>query len=220
MESLVRRVMAERAKSITVEAAPLPDFSGDKAAPSFQHQEIEALYRHGFDFPNGRIREILALPRESLVVDLETVLQDAIRHGRFFFDDEGATIVEHEIYFPVHAISFLGELGASDSLPLVCEILSQHPDILEMWFGDYLNDALWEPLYYLVAGQFEAAYEFMVSPGVDSTGKIAVIEAIAEQVFQQPDRRDEVVDWLTRVLHFLVESPREDNVLDTEVTLG
>ena len=95
------------------------------------------------------LEAILALPRTSLIKDLEEVLDEAIRN----FDDYDKLYEEvpPETLFlaPAHAIFLLGELGAIEALPVVNRFLEQDRDTLDFWLGDLLTEEIWQSLYKL-----------------------------------------------------------------------
>ncbi|MHB1686729.1 MAG: hypothetical protein ACYCVH_05060 [Ignavibacteriaceae bacterium] len=88
--------------------------------PQFNHKQIEMLYRNGFEIDHFIIKEILLLPRETLIIDLENVIMDGICRFEYFEDKaikDGWN--EEEFNFLVHALYLLAELRAEESLPVI-----------------------------------------------------------------------------------------------------
>ena len=52
--------------------------------PEFNHPEIQKLYKNGMRIDHQIIKEILGLPRASLIDDLETILEDVVRRYEYF----------------------------------------------------------------------------------------------------------------------------------------
>ncbi|HCT71182.1 MAG TPA: hypothetical protein DF409_09280, partial [Bacteroidales bacterium] len=92
----------------------------NQAPPVFKHDEINNLYQFGIRIPGDKLDELLALPRLSLISDLEAVLQDAVdRYG--FFHELGYKEVTHS--FALHALFLLGELKATESLTRILDFI-------------------------------------------------------------------------------------------------
>jgi hypothetical protein len=222
-EKLVQRVEKTKAATINVDfnAVPEPVFG---VRSELTHGVLEVFYHIGFGIYTDAVNRFLELPRKSLIADLESVLRDAIERGGYFLAEAQSEesqsswdgLPRDDCYFPMHAIFFLGELRSEGSVSLVLELLSQHPDILAMYFGDALGERLWQPLYHLLGGQLEVAHDFLIAPGVSRAGKCAVVEAAVQVITSEPQRSSEVIGMLGRVLELVNASPREDNILDTE----
>lgn len=92
--------------------------------PTFQNQEIEALYQYEFDLPDGVLKSIRALPSECVLSDLEAVLRDSIERGPLYLEDKIAC-TSRETCFPLHALLILGDIeGAERLLSLVLEVFT------------------------------------------------------------------------------------------------
>jgi tetratricopeptide (TPR) repeat protein len=186
--------------------------------PVFENAIIYRLYEHGLYIPPELLDEILALPRESLIADLERVLEDMLVRYRYFerkVEEEGWQ--EEKMGFALHAIMLLGELRAEESLPKVLEVLSREDEFLDFWYGDHISATLWEPLYYMGNRQLEVLKEFIQRPGGYTFIKTAIAEAVTQIVFHQPERKDEVTEWFAGIFDFFANSVPEDNVIDSDV---
>jgi len=128
-----------------IEIAPVP-LSKQTAPPVFAHVEINQLYQNGLQIPVYKLKEILALPRETVIADLEKVLLDAVDRYQFF-KVSGREEETHN--FPLHAICLLGQLHAENSLPSILQLFENNGELLEFWFGDHLTETLWLPVYLL-----------------------------------------------------------------------
>jgi antitoxin component HigA of HigAB toxin-antitoxin module len=187
------------------------------APPVFVNPVINQLYENGLYIDLVLIHEILSLPRQSLITDLEQILNDMLCRYEFFredVDDNGWD--EEQMSFPIHAVLLLGELRAENSLPKVLEVLSQDYDFLHFWFGDHITSTLWEPLYYLGNKQLDVFKKFIQEPGINTYAKTATSDAVSQIPYYQPERNDEVLMWFSEVLEFFANSPPEDNVIDSD----
>ncbi|MEM7040506.1 MAG: SEC-C metal-binding domain-containing protein, partial [Bacteroidota bacterium] len=184
-----------------------PEVVGATPPPTFQHPEIERLYEIGVhDMDAETLRTLLGLPRTSLISDLEAVLRDAIaRFDEFYARDKGSLIPFPEICFPLHALLFLAELRAKDSLPIVLEFLSQDIEAVDFWIGEF-RALIWQPV--LVLGQqdlprLRTAY---AAGGPDLRQFIP--QALGQVAWHTPMRRPEIRDWLGEAMQVLLDQPK------------
>ena len=209
VRSLTEIMRADEVKRIDVKMPPLPRKITVAGPPSFHHQEINSLYDHSLAMPASVIAEILALPRETLVADLIHVLEDClIRTPNFMSYDHK----ESEVCAPVHALHFLAELDATESLEAVLRILSLHPDALSFWFGDVILSA---QVARIIRGDLGRGTAWLKSPGISSAGKYNLTKAMTHLAQVEPPLRDGIVNCFGEVLALLIASPRVDNILDT-----
>ena len=198
------------AQHIEVKPLPLSKKITEVRQPTFHHQEIQSLYTHSMALPLTVVTEILALPRETLVADLIHVLDDGIVRTPYFMSQ---TVKDEEAYAPVHALHFLAELNATESLDAVLRFLSLHPDALSFWFEISSLCSLFTDI---IRGDLPRVTAWLKSPGISSTGKSKLADAMTHLAQVEPPLRDEVVSHLEEVLTFLIASPRAANVLDTQ----
>lgn len=189
-----------------------------KNAPNFNHEEIEWLYNHGLYIGEEKLNKILSLPKDTLINDLELVLLDSIlRYGHFkkMFEENGWD--EERMNFVVHAIYLLGELEATDSLETIFDVLGQSDEYFDLFLGDFLTSAIWEPIYKMAANDLEACKEFMSTPGIDTYARATIPDVLEQLAIHHPERRDEVLIWYADVIQFFLDSTLEDNVIDSDV---
>ncbi len=208
---------AEQEQNITVELNP-QKITTMTEAPQFHHQEINWLYTNGLHIAEEKLQAILALPVDTLVQDLELVLQDSIERFAYFdqlAEERGWD--EEKLNFPNHALFLLGELQAKQSLPTIFEVFAQSEIYLELYFGDFLVEALWEVVYKIAANDLEACKQFIFRPAVYTYARTLVFEVVEQVVWHQPERRNEAIAWYRQVLQFFLDSRIEDNVIDSDV---
>lgn len=207
-KSISERMQAEESRRISVQIPPLPKKVESIGQPEFHHEEIHFVYE-AVALKDSDIREILALPRETLITDLARVLDDCrartpnfMRYG----------VEESDCPNPVHALHFLAETSATESLDAVLRFFSLHPDALSFWLGHMNYDAL---LARIVRGQNERVAEWLKSPGISRVGKGYIVDAMAHLGRMESGMREEIVTTLGDVFSFILASPASDNILDT-----
>ncbi len=180
--------------------------------PAFHHAEMEWLYQYDFRIPLEKVRAILALPRPTLIEDLETVLQDAINR----FDHWGWLGWDSKTHnFVSHAILLLGELRATDSLPAILHQLRLGNEYNEYWFNDWADDIFQTPLYYLGRENPTAIQDFVKEPYIEALYKGLASKTIKLVALQEPERRTEMVEWYQQVLRYFLDHKEDETLLDT-----
>ncbi|SHI95072.1 SEC-C motif-containing protein [Arenibacter nanhaiticus] len=187
-------------------------------APNFIHEEIDWLYSHGLYIGEEKLNKILSLPKDSLINDLELVLLDSIvRYGYFKKLDEENGWDEEKMNFVVHAVYLLGELEAAECLETIFDVLSQSDAYFDLFLGDFLTSAIWEPIYKIAINDLEACKEFMYTPGLDTYARTTITDVLEQLALHHPERREEVLTWYRDVIQFFLDSSLEDNVIDSDV---
>jgi len=129
--------------------------------PNLIHPEIDALYEHDFSIPKITLQEILALPRPSLIKDLEEVLDEATRNFKDYDGFYEEAPEESLFLAPAHAFFILGELGAIEALPAINQFLSQNEEFLDFWLGDLVTEEIWQPIYKLAQSDITQLLPFI-----------------------------------------------------------
>lgn len=212
-----KRFEKEQTTRISVETRPQQVKSISKE-PKFKHQEIEWLYANGLYIGKEKLRTILSLPKDTLIPDLEVVLQDSInRYGFFNGLVEDNKWDEEKMNFVIHAIYLLGELEATESLGSIFTVLSQSDEYFDVYLGDFLTSMLWEPIYKIAANNLEACKQFMFKPGIDTYARTTFLDMVEQLALHHPERRDEALNWFSEIIHFFLNSNLEENVIDSDV---
>lgn len=213
MEKNRERRKEEEAARITVRCLkPIP-VSKQKTPPVFHHAEINNLYQYGLVIPDEVLKEIVALPRETVIVDLEKILLDAIDRYPYFI---GLGYAEETHSFPLHAICLLGELKSENSLPAILNLLENNDKVLEFWFGDHLTSTLWLPVYLLSQNNLDLLKRFLLKPGIETYAKSMVSETLAQIVLHQPEKRNEIATIYKDVLSYFSYAGIKDNIIDSD----
>lgn len=182
-------------------------------APHFNHPEIQNLYDFGLRIPQEKLREILALPRTSLIEDLEKILIDAVERYEYFSDMDWD---EEKHNFVLHSIFLLKEIKAVESLPKIISFLEYDDEFLEFWIGDHQTDTLWQCFYGLGFNNTEILKQLFLKPGIDTYIKIAASESLCQMALHHPEKRNEILTVYSDVLTTNLEANLEDNLIDSD----
>jgi tetratricopeptide (TPR) repeat protein len=182
-------------------------------APTFAHEIINQLYCNSLDINPQIIKDILSLPRETLLSDLHKVLYDSIARYEIFAEEDWDKN-RHE--FLMHALLLLTELKDESSIELILDLLRQDNEYLDFWFGDYLTSDFWELLYHIANDNLELLYSFVLEPNRYTYVKSCVSHMVEQVLLYQPERRLEVVDWYKRIFEFWIENKESDDLIDSD----
>lgn len=207
-----RKEKFQREGNTVISLFPVPD-SIKIEDPIFTHFDIYELYNYGTDIPRKIIEKILSLPTDSVIADLEKVLEDAVDRYNFFQDEDSYEAFKN---FPLHAICILGELKAEKSLPAVLHFLSQHEEVLAFWLGDHLTETLWNPVYHLAFNQTQLLKNFCVTPGIYSFAKTVASDTLEQIALHHPEKRNEIAGIFKAILVAFENAKIKDNLLDSE----
>ncbi len=185
--------------------------------PEFNHPDIRQLYENGMRIDHQAIKEILDLPRASLIDDLEAIIEDVVRRYEYFKKkvDEDAW-VEEEQTFLIHALFLLTELNATKSLDKVLQLLRQDEKLLEFWLGDYLNEEVWRTVYQLGKSQLATLKQFVLEPHLYTYARSVIYTSVVQIAYHEPERRLEVICWIKDVLTSLLNNKDDKGLIDSD----
>lgn len=188
--------------------------------PPLQIRSLRHLYRHDFDMPENMVRQILSQPRETLVEDLQQILRDAIDNYDQYRKEAEKLKYWTQLHAPLHAIYFLGELGAAEALPVVEAFMAQDGDRLNFWLhGDSLTDWIWEPLLRMVQPDIEQLFAFAYRDDTYVFARAAFLTAIAHYLYHHPAEKERVIPHYRELLRYYIDklAPLEEWVDDMYV---
>ena len=213
MQKAKERMEEERQNRISVNVLKSAPLDHIEESPDFTHPQIQYLYEYGIRIPKEKLTEILALPRETLISDLEKVLDDAVKRYEYFNEIE----YEEETHsFVLHALFLLMELNAKESLPKILLFLEFDYDFLELWLGDHKTETLWQCIYKLGFNQLEKLEDFLLKPGIDTFCKTPATDTLCQIVLHHPEKRDEILGIYSNIFNAFLNAKIEDNLIDTE----
>ena len=182
--------------------------------PEFHNPIINRLYESDFEIDRDVLTEILRLPRETAIRDLQKVLYDSIcRYEYFNRQFEKGRIDEASLFFPIHAVFLLGEMEAGEALDDILETFRQGEEFVDFWYGDILLEVFWLPLYKLTRDNFDTFERFMLEPGIYTYAKSVISQAFFQCYLHHPEKRDGIVGWYEKILK-AYNSADTDNLTD------
>ncbi len=188
--------------------------SDDLGKPIFNHPEIHQLYQHSLEkIPKKVIQTILLLPRQTIIQDLEHAMMDAVLRFEDFQEDEWDDRTNN---FFVHALFFLTELRAYESVPTILNFLRQDEEFRDYWIADSLESHFNPTLYILANNQLELLKSFVLEENVSPWHRMLATEVAAQVALKQPERRKEVLAWFDDVIQYHLDNPKNANIIDTE----
>lgn len=175
--------------------------------PNFNHPIVEGLYEVGLIPPRPFIEELLALPRATLIQDLEWIVGDELLFCQSLDAEDG---IDDDDYTLFHGLMLLGHLRSESSLPLILEAWRLDPDVTELVFGDMLYEDLWQVLWLCGEHQIPLLKDFILDETVSSIfGRSDVAGILDHIVSNDPSRRQEVLQVLVDLLRHFDQIPAE-----------
>ena len=200
------------------DASPLKPIPQTTEPPTFHHQEIWQLYENGLDVNPDVLKEILALPRTTLIEDLEKMLVDAFQRFDFFEEkiEEEDSWQKHSS-FPLHALALLTDLDAKEKLSTIIHHLSQNKKYLDFYYGDHLYETIWIFIYRLANQDMATLKTYLIDCLVTTKAKTPILQAVHQIAWHQPERKTEVKSWLHNILEYFSEHLDDALVADEEI---
>lgn len=187
--------------------------------PKFNHTKIEALYQYGMRIDHSIIKELLSLPKKSLIQDLKSVLKDCICRYEYFLDKskQDDRWDESKYTFPEHALFLLAELKAEEALPAVLDLLRQGEELLDFWFSDFITVVFWEIIYRLGKNNLSALSDFIKEPDNYTYARSAVASSVEQMALQHPERKEEAAEWYGELFEFFIYNKEDVRIIDTDL---
>lgn len=183
-----------------------------KAEPVFVNPEIKLLYQYGFQIDFNIIKNLLELPRESLIEDLKKVIADSISRYNYFKKETDWEFHTHSFVF--HALFMLSELKAYDALDAVLDLLRQKEKLLDYWLSDAITEDIWKIIFVLGHNQFDILRDYVLEEGNDTYARSAISQAVTQIALHFPERRKEVIRWYYFILNYFLEHKENEGIID------
>ena len=195
---------SEKLKKASAPKHPLP--KQRKEAPTLTHPELLHLFDERGKVSAASLAPLLALPRESLIRDLATIVEDAAYRYRHFeerFDKEN-----YRNDSPLAALAMLCELEAGEAgLKPLLFLLGQNEDVLEFWLGDSLTEDIWRYVYDLGQHSLPLLFEFLSASDGYEFSYSPIRKTIEQLLLHQPEKIAEVEEMIGATLRKLANSP-------------
>ena len=194
----------------TVKVIPEPVAPAEQA-PNFENPEISILYeKNVLKISRDTLHRLMALPRESLIRDLEKILIDSIARFDYFRKN---TMNDA----PVHALNILSALKAEDAIDTLFTVLRQDEAYYDLWYGDMIVENFWRFIYMLGQNRLDRLKDFVLEPNRYTFVRSAVAHAVIHIASHQKERKEETIKWLEDVIQYLLEHRADDNIFDSDV---
>lgn len=181
------------------------------------HPELQALFSpKNNDFLSTEdIDKILALPRETLIADLQQAIRYEIGQTYGNINDlHGSRIYATTL---LHALFLLGELRAEESLDTVLEVMRQDDDFCEYHFGDSCSDILPLTLYYVGGNQLPKLLNYIKEPSLNAYFRANTFSMIRVIDENHPERREEIIEWCREALNFFLDHVNDKLLYDASL---
>ncbi len=96
------------------------------------------------------------------------------------------------------------------------ETFRQEEDFIEFWYGDFLTNGFWEPLYYLSENNLGTLKEFVLTPNIWIYARSEISCCVGQIGLHQPERKGEVIKWFRDIFNHLAEASLEDEIIDSD----
>ena len=178
--------------------------------PEFNHSEVKIFYHNGYEIDRDTLHAIMALPRQTLIEDMQKMLMDSIERFEYFVEYEG-----FETNFPIHAMYVLSSLRAEEAFDTLLLIMSRDEDFLDFWFGDLVTEEFWQYIYLMGQNRTDKLMDFFKTPGNYLFVRSEVLVAITQIAIRQPERKQEMVEWKADALEFLYNNINDNDIFDS-----
>lgn len=155
--------------------------------------DIMQKKENAFSIPEGELKEILAMPHESLAADLEQF----IYYYLGVVNDEHYDLSSTESVAPAtvsHSVMLLREVGNSTTnLDAVLEVMRQSFEVYNYLLGDPVDQVLIPTVIQLGKDNLPKLEEFLSSAGIATGCKLDMMKALVGIAYCYPEKRDEVL---------------------------
>ncbi|MDQ3050368.1 MAG: hypothetical protein M3Q95_05740, partial [Bacteroidota bacterium] len=220
LKNAAARFEEENKQRISTRTTKINPSFHKSSSPEFNHPEIQNLYHFGINIPHDKLKEIIALPRISLIEDLEKILVDAVERYNYFYDLDWE---EETCSFVLHTLFLFKEINAVESLPNILSFLEHDYEFIKFWLGDHVTSTLWQCFYNLGFNNTIILKEFLLLPGVETFCKTSVSESFCQMVLHHPEIRREILTIYSEVFTIFSEATVENNLIDSDflgLTIG
>ncbi len=149
--------------------------------------------------PREVIDRILALPKDEAAQDISNVMLYSI--GKTYKGINDDTIESWNNSAIMHSLILLAQLQSDKGLDAVLEIMRQTDEFADYHLGDLTPELLHPALYACGKDNITAIEAYLNQPGLDSYLRSQAPDALAMIIFNQPERRGEIIDAFRRLLN-------------------
>ncbi len=185
-----------------------------KEKPTFANPIIEQLYCNSMQIDNQLVKQILELPRESLIADLHKVIYDSIARFEYFSEEIDWQPDTHE--FLNHAIFLLTELKSEESLDVLLDMLRQGEEYFNFWYADDITGTLWDCILILGFNQLDKLKNYLLEPNHYTYSRTLITETVVQIPLHYPEKRNEIVQWFKEIIEDSIFRKDDDSFIDSD----
>lgn len=181
------------------------------------HEELMVLFDKKYnDFLDEKVIDnLLSLPRETLVADLEQIILFEI--GRTNKELKERIFSEDYECAMMHSLILLAELKSEESIDTVLEVMRQSAELMDVMFGDTAQEILPHTLYQVGNNKLQEIRNYLLEPGLDVFFRYYAFSSVKAIVDIHPERREEVITWWRQMLNRFIELENDITVFDGEL---
>ena len=154
--------------------------------------------------PREIIDRILTLPKDEAAQDISNVILYSIGKTYKCINDD--TIESWNNSAIMHSLILLAQLQSDKGLDAVLEIMRQTDEFADYHLGDLTPELLHPALYACGKDNITAIEAYLNQPGLDSYLRSQAPDALAMIIFNQPERRGEIIEVFRRLLNNMVSN--------------
>lgn len=180
---------------------------------------VDELFFIGNEISDETLSQILALPRNELILDLERSLNFAIDNFEevLLWDNDDFDRTS----FALHAVFLLTQLKSEQSFPLLLKLSQCNDELLEFYFGDYPTECFWQDALVLGNNHVAASVQFFKEGGSGFLGNCIMSAGLVQVYLHYPEKQEEIIAAFNDLLDFLFDkNPDDDNLELNEVILN
>lgn len=149
--------------------------------------------------PREVIDRILALPKDEAAQDISNIILYSI--GKTYKGISDNTIGNWDNSAIMHSLTLLAQLHSDKGLDAVLEVMRQTGDFADYHLGDLPTVLIPPALYASGKDNIPAIEAYLNQPGLDSYLREQAPYALAMIIFNQPERRGEIIEVFRRLLN-------------------
>jgi len=204
MEKSLREKKNQREVKVIPEKIFVP-----KSKPTFDNPDILLIYQHDYNINIDILTQIINLPRESVIKDLEKALIDSFVRLEYFKKSRESQ------FMPMHALTILSVMQAEEALETLFKILRQGQSYFDHWFGLFYSVEVWRFVYSIGQNYPDRLKAFVVEPNHYKYAPIAVCKALKYRAIYNQESMAEVIQWQQSVLQYLLAHQDDTDVFDS-----
>ncbi len=172
--------------------------------PTLHHSELVILYHHDFSMPKEELEMLMALPRESLLQDFTSILDDA-RNNFEYYEKRASAAYNLELMAPIHVFLLAGGLEAIEIFDELHAFLIQDDRKLDFWFGDFLTEFIPNIIYKIAHKNIDLLIPHIRKTAINPYIRSAYTSAISLTGYFFVERKAKVISFLQDTARYLID---------------